>query len=352
MPRLTIDIDDEIVEGLAIFGEPSDVLVRLARSAGAVGRGRLSERRPAAEDSRQGDADQDSAVGAIVDATIFDLREANARMVGTAIRAQELAGEAAAATQRAEDGARDLRTVAEFREMFIGILAHDLRAPLNTMVLASGVLLGQAHLREGDLRLAERIGKSGRRMARMIDQVVDFTRARLAGGFALNVTPTDMGDVCENVVEELRLGSATVIHHSAVGDLEGTWDADRLAQAISNIAGNAVSHAKPGTAVVVRALDHGEAVVVEVTNEGVPIGADLLPVIFEAFRGGRSTRTSVGGHLGLGLYIASEIVRSHGGTIAARPGEGTTTFEIRVPRVVATRRSTDRESELPPTTRA
>lgn len=269
------------------------------------------------------------------DAMIVDLREANEQMVASTIRAQELAIEADAAKERAEEGERDLRAVAEFREMFIGILAHDLRNPLNAMVMASGLLIGHGALTEEDARLVNRILSSGQRMARMIGQVVDFARARLGGGFELKLGPSDIGDVCREVAEELRISSSAEIRQTIVGDLGGTWDTDRLAEAISNIAGNAVNHATSGTPVLIHA--HGDcgggAVIIEVTNQGVCIPAEELPIIFEAFRRGTVNANTNTGHLGLGLYIASEIMRAHGGTLAARSSDGTTTFTLQLPRV-------------------
>ncbi len=270
-----------------------------------------------------------------VDTMVVDLREANEQMVGATIRAQELAIEADEAKERAEEGERELRAVAEFREMFIGILAHDLRNPLNTMIMAGGLLIAHGHLTEEDARLANRIINSGQRAARMISQVVDFARVRLGDGLELKLGPSDLGNVCREIAEELRISSSAEIRQTSEGDLSGTWDTDRLAEAISNIAGNAVQHATPGTPVLIQAHadDGGGAVVVEITNQGASIPAGELPTIFEPFRRGKANGSTDTGHLGLGLYIAAEIVGVHGGTLAARSSGGTTTFTLQLPRV-------------------
>jgi signal transduction histidine kinase len=269
------------------------------------------------------------------DTLIVDQREANAQMIHATIRAQELAVEAEAAKARAEESERELRAVAEFREMFIGILGHDLRNPLNTMVMASGLLIAHGDLTDEDARLVNRITNSGQRMARMIGQLVEFTRARLGGGFELNLAPSDLGNVCRDIAEELRISSSAEIRQTIEGDLGGTWDADRLAEAVSNIAGNALDHATPGTPVLIHAHDDGGAVVAEITNQGACIPADVLPVIFKAFHRGRVkvNANTDSGHLGMGLYIASEIVRAHGGTVGVRSSDGVTTFTLRLPRV-------------------
>jgi signal transduction histidine kinase len=264
-------------------------------------------------------------------------REANEKLVLAGIRAHEELDDALGAQRRAEEDTSERRVreeellaTAEFRERMIGIIGHDLRNPLSTIVMACGLLIAHGDLTEADARLADRIVNSARRMTRMIGQLVEFTRARLGGGFELNLAPSNLGDVCRNIAEELRISSSAEIRETIEGNLGGTWDADRLAEVVSNIAANAVDHATPGTPVLIHAHDDGGAVVAEITNQGACIPPDLLPVIFKAFRGEVKPNT---GHLGLGLYIASEIVRSHSGTLDVRSSDGTTTFRLRLPRV-------------------
>ncbi len=119
-----------------------------------------------------------------------------------------------------------------------------------------------------------------------------------------------------------------------VGDVTGTWDPERLAEALSNIAGNAVRYARPGTTVVVRARSEGGVVIVEIINQGDPISPEVLPFIFEPFRQATHER-SKGGNLGLGLYIAKQIAFASGGSLEARSAGGTTTFVMRLPRRLA-----------------
>lgn len=257
-----------------------------------------------------------------------DLLEANQHMVRATIQAQELTENVEAALKRAEASERELRVVAEFREMFIGIVGHDLRNPLGAISMATGLMLRRGNLDpEAEKQLA-RIIRSSQRMSRMISQLLDLTRARLGGGFPLQPKPTDLRELCRSVVEEF--GAA--IHLETEGDLTGTWDPDRLAEAISNIAGNAVEHATPGTAVVVKAHGDSGEVVVEIINQGDPIPSDVLPFIFEPFRRARQHEVSTTGNLGLGLYIAKQIVNSGCGTLAAYSVDGTTTFLMRLPR--------------------
>ena len=315
----------------------ADVELGLARATAdaVLGHERVKQRRALAESlGLERDATDTSLTGerGDSDSMIVELREANAKMVGATLLAQELAGQADEAKNRAQAIERELRAVAEFREMFIGVLAHDLRNPLNTMVMATGLLTAHGRLTPEDARLVNRISNSGHRMARMITQVVDFTRARLGGGFDLIRAPSDLATICRDIAEELRISSSAEIHQTTTGDVLGTWDADRLAQALSNLVGNAVGHASPNTPVTIHGYGEDRAVAVEVTNQGVAIPDDELPLLFLAYRRGKPRGASDSGHLGLGLYIASEIVCAHGGTLAAGSKDGFTTFTLRLPR--------------------
>ena len=266
-------------------------------------------------------------------------REANEQLVLTVIRAEEEKDTAVSEHRRAQEETRqgraredELLITAEFRERLIGIIGHDLRNPLNTIIMASALQVSRGNLTEEDARLATRIMSTGQRMAGIIGQLVEFTQARLGSGFALKLQACDMGSVCRDIAEELRISSSSEIRLIAEGDLAGSWDADRVAQALSNIAGNAVNHATTGTPIVIHACGEAAAVVVNIANQGVCIPDDLLPVIFNAFRGSEANGKATNGHLGLGLYIASEIVRSHAGTIGVTSVEGRTTFTMRLPR--------------------
>ena len=273
---------------------------------------------------------------------LADLRDANEQLLLAGIRAGEATDEAVAARTRAEDATRrleaierELRGTAEFREQLLAIVGHDLRNPLGAITIAAGLLLRNVNLSEADARLLARIINSSQRMTRMIAQLLDFTHTRLGGGLSLFLKLIDLAEISRNVVTELELTTAIPLRCELEGDLRGTWDGDRLYQAVSNLTGNAITYATPETAVVVKGYVDGADVVNEVSNQGKPISPDLLPVIFEPFRRGRLEAQSSGRHLGLGLYIANQIVLAHGGTLAARSSHGTTTFTMRLPRTAS-----------------
>jgi signal transduction histidine kinase len=266
--------------------------------------------------------------------------EASEALVRAALRAYEAADEA-------EKSEKEQVAVAELRERLLGILGHDLQNPLGAMVMGLRILLARRHLAEDDAEVVRRVLQAGDRMGRMISQLLDLTRARLGGGLLLEFEEVNLRDVCQAVVEECQLAKSARIMSIVEGDLRGRWDADHLTEVLMNIVGNAVEHARPGSNVVVHAHQAESGVVVEVSNEGQPIPADLLPFIFDPFRRAKVSKYTKAGNLGLGLYIASEIVRGHGGTLDARSGGGITTLTMRLPRSPSPRDQPPRGEMIP-----
>jgi signal transduction histidine kinase len=215
------------------------------------------------------------------------------------------------------------------RDLFLGILGHDLRSPLGAITMAASSLLRGKALGEAERRGLERIQASAARIHQLIDDLLDFTRARFGAGFPLEPAPVDMGEICCRIVDELRTAHPErQIGFRRHGDLHGRWDGERVAQVVANLLGNAISHG--GDPIAVEADGSGERVRVAVSNGGAPIPEDRRATLFEPFRrGGDSTG------IGLGLFIAREIVRAHGGTIEASSGEAGTVFTTWWPRAAA-----------------
>jgi signal transduction histidine kinase len=144
-----------------------------------------------------------------------------------------------------------------------------------------------------------------------------------------------VGEVCARVIEEAALREPTValkLHRQ--GDLGGEWDADRLEQVIGNLVANATRHAPPGTNVRIRALDEGDAVRVDVENDGPPVPPESVRAIFEPFQtSSGGTPGSAHEGLGLGLFIVRSIVEAHGGTVEVLSApERPVIFTVRLPR--------------------
>jgi signal transduction histidine kinase len=220
----------------------------------------------------------------------------------------------------------------EARERFIAILGHDLKGPLSAILLGAFYLLRSEAL-PGSLRAAVRgMMTSAERMVRLIEDVLDLARGRLGSGLPIERRPCDIGALCRELVAELATAyPERDLTLSIAGDLAGRWDRDRLAQLVSNLLGNALTHGQDPIRVTV--LGASEGVVLEVANRGAPIPEALLPELFEPFRRGAEGRG-----LGLGLFIVQEIARSHGGVIEVRSSaEAGTAFTVRLPREDAPR---------------
>lgn len=230
-----------------------------------------------------------------------------------------------------EELIREVQQTLRFNEMFAAALGHDLRNPLSAILTGASLLMRQGD--EKTRAVGTRILSSGTRMARMIDQLLDLSRARVGGG--IPVTPAEMKlkEVVEKVVAEHQAATAgRELTLETQGALDGIWDEPRLAQILSNLIGNALEHGVPGTPVAVRADGTSpDEVVITVNNQG-QIPAGELPRLFEPFRSGREAgRRSEG--LGLGLYIVDQLVRAHEGSVRVRSNEADgTTFEVRLPR--------------------
>lgn len=219
-----------------------------------------------------------------------------------------------------------------FRDQFIGVLSHDLRTPLAAITVGAPLLAAAEDNPQRRSRVVARIISSAQRMERMIGDLLDLTRARLGGSIPLTRLPGDLRQVCEEAVIEIQAGQPdAVVLFSAAGDLRGDWDADRLAQMLSNLLGNALRYGD-GTPVTLTGHEDGELVTLAVHNGGAPIPRDVLGSVFEPLTRGRGERRA-GGGIGLGLFIARAIASAHQGDIQVRSSsDAGTTFTVKLPK--------------------
>jgi phosphoserine phosphatase RsbU/P len=231
----------------------------------------------------------------------------------------------------------DLQRTVKLSEMFAGVLGHDLRNPLMTITMGAALLL-RDFKDSGDSKHAEvvsRIVRSGDRMRRMIDQLLDFTRMRLGSGIPLVPQHVDLGEIGRQVIDELTVGDeSAVIELEVLGGAVGEWDRDRLLQLVSNLVANALDHRTPGTNVRVCVDGRADPVVLTVENDGA-IKPSVLPLIFEPMQTTKQTKRDRASGLGLGLYITRQIARAHGATLSVDSSEGEgTRFTVALPRSV------------------
>jgi signal transduction histidine kinase len=221
----------------------------------------------------------------------------------------------------------DEREAARLREQFIAVLGHDLRNPLSS-IAGTAAVLARTPLPEPVTGLVTRMQNSVRRMAGLIDNLMDFARGRLGGGITIKLERAPLAPALEQVVAELHT-SQRPIETSFDLPEPVVCDRARIAQLFSNLLANALVHGRPGAPVHAGARVVDGSLEVFVANDGDPIPPSTRARLFAPFARGEVAENQSG--LGLGLYIASEIARAHGGTVAVDSSSAETRFTLRIP---------------------
>lgn len=226
------------------------------------------------------------------------------------------------------------REVDRGRNLFLGILGHELRSPLNAIQMTAQYL---SQIRSDDTvsKATQRLVDSGTRMQALLDDLLDYSRTTLHVGITITAESADLSLICAKVVEEVKASHpARKVTLEINGDATGIWDAKRLHQALSNLVLNALNHGTSAAPVRVRVVGSARQVTISVINEGIAIPPSVLLTIFDPLRRGPPERDTppTGTHLGLGLFIAREIVKSHGGELDVSSNERETVFAMRLPR--------------------
>jgi signal transduction histidine kinase len=220
------------------------------------------------------------------------------------------------------------------KDLFLGVLSHDLRNPLGAIMMSATVMMTREGPDWPQQNTAARILTAGTRMDTMIGDLVDFTRARLGTGMPIVRANVDLETICRQAVDEIRaFHPDCILNFTATGELHGSWDGSRIAQALSNLCGNAFQHgADAPIDVTLRGED--DRVVLSVHNQGHPIPENRLDDIFDPFKqlDPGTAKPKDARSVGLGLYIVQAISTAHDGTIDVESDARGTTFTMRLPR--------------------
>lgn len=222
-------------------------------------------------------------------------------------------------------------STAGLREEFIAVLGHDLRNPLASISAGMDLLLRREPLNPAGLKLVGLVQGSVARMSALIDDVMDFARGRLGGGPSLNVVPqVNLEPLLTQVVDELRLScSRRRIEADLAVPSPVDCDPSRLGQLVSNLLGNALTHGAEEVPVRLDATVAADVLVLAVSSGGAAIPAAAMDRLFQPFVRGQVRSNQEG--LGLGLYIAFEIAKAHGGSLDAVSTDEETRFTLRMP---------------------
>jgi signal transduction histidine kinase len=231
--------------------------------------------------------------------------------------------------------------VARSRDTFLAILGHDLRSPLSAVANSGLLLTSPGVLPPGAaLDAARRITRGSAKMGGMIRDLLEYTRTRLGRAIPISPQATSMQRICALACDEIRaVHPERVFKLETSGKLEGEFDSERLQQVLSNLLNNAVRHGTREQPITLSAHGEADKVTVRVRNYGRRIPADQLQVIFNPLvQIPQEPEDEDVTSLGLGLYIAHEIVTMHGGTMVAESSERDgTVFSAHLPRLQSTR---------------
>lgn len=247
------------------------------------------------------------------------------------LAAQVRRGKAAAETAqaRAEAAEAEAKAIGAQQERLVAIVSHDLRNPLNAITTTAEHLRSRAP--EHQTRALSRIVTSAQRMQSLIEDLLDYARARHGAGLPVNPRPARLGEICRSALEEVRTAQPDrTVLLDVTGDDSATLDPDRVEQVVSNLVTNALKHGAASAPVEVKVLGNGHGVRLEVTNQGAPIAPRLAATLFDPFRPGDAAV-----NVGLGLFIVREVARAHGASVSVESGVQGTTFAVTFQRASA-----------------
>lgn len=236
----------------------------------------------------------------------------------------------------AESVAHYTKSVDTSRNLFLGVLGHDLRNPIGAVSMAAKRLV-QSENDPKQVKIASQMVQASERATRILNDLLDLTRSAFGTQIPLSKSRFDVAVLCREIASELRgvkEGCHLVVKQE--GDPTGYWDVARMGQVLSNLMGNAIEYSDGSGPITVTVSGTAiPAVEISVHNFGKPIPPENQTAIFKSWMRGQDL--AEGGqhqtHLGLGLYISSLVVEAHSGMISVNSdATAGTTFRIHLPR--------------------
>jgi light-regulated signal transduction histidine kinase (bacteriophytochrome) len=223
------------------------------------------------------------------------------------------------------------------RAQLLAMLGHDLRDPLHSINMA-GMVLEKTDGGNKSGTLGRRIQSSSNRMQRMIGQVLDMSRIDRGLDLGVALEPVDLAALVADMVEEAQLAYPAIVYDLRIDEPAVVMaDSGRLGQVLSNLLSNARHHGEPNQPIEIRlGRADGEAAIA-IANASPPIPHEIESAMFNPFKRSSLNNPRNRTGMGLGLYIAQQIVREHGGEIAYRHetggagGSGRVVFTVRLP---------------------
>lgn len=224
------------------------------------------------------------------------------------------------------------KQIDSWRHMFLGVLGHDLRGPLSAIV-ATSELMARKTADTSLAALAERMTKSGMRMAKLLDNLLVYNKTKLGMGMPVELSSCDLDTALQEEVELLRVALPKAkVSFEVEGSSQGLFDASLIREALHNLVTNASKYGDPDAEIQVSLVGNAEGVQLTVSNSGAALSAHTLNSMFEPMRrGDQAAASGEDASLGLGLFVVRQIVNAHRGDVTVSSAEGKTKFTVWLP---------------------